>query len=91
MNVNLLTLPFRLPLLPLHGVIRIGEIVRDEVEQQLHDPALVRRQLEEASEAKESGEISGEDAAKAAAEAVSRVVKPVPPSRDGTRDEGERS
>jgi len=36
--MDVLTLLFRLPLVPLRGVIRIGELLRDEVDQQMHDP-----------------------------------------------------
>lgn len=68
--MGLLTLPLRLPLLPLTGVIRLAEIIRDQAEQELHDPARVRRQLEEIEEAEASGELSAEEAARAKEEAV---------------------
>jgi cytochrome c-type biogenesis protein CcmH/NrfG len=89
--MDVLTLLFRLPLVPLQGVIRIGELVRDEVDQQLRDPALVRRQLEETSEARASGEISAEDAAKAEAEAVARLVPSARPAAGSSARDGERS
>jgi cytochrome c-type biogenesis protein CcmH/NrfG len=89
--MDVLTLLFRLPLLPLKGVIRIGELVRDEVDQQMRDPALVRRQLEEASEARASGEISEEDAAKVEAEAVARLVPPARPAPESGARDGEGS
>jgi cytochrome c-type biogenesis protein CcmH/NrfG len=89
--MDMLTLLFRLPLVPLHGVIRIGELIRDEVDQQLRDPALVRRQLEETSEARASGEISAEDAAQAEAEAVARLVPSARPAPESGVRDGERS
>lgn len=72
--MGLLTLPFRLPLMPLQAVIRLGEVIRDQSEREFHDPAAVRRQLEEAEQAQESGEMSAEEAARVQAEAVGRVV-----------------
>jgi cytochrome c-type biogenesis protein CcmH/NrfG len=72
--MDLLTLLFRLPFLPLRGFIRLGEIIQDEAERQLHDPSAVRRQLEEAEQARMSGEISDEEIAQAEGEATARVL-----------------
>lgn len=74
--MSLLTLLFRLPLLPVQGVVKVGEIVRDQAEHEHHDPAAVRRQLEEAEAAQTSGEASDEDVAEAQEEAVARLVTP---------------
>jgi hypothetical protein len=79
--MNLLTLPFRLPLLPAEGVVRLAEVVMDEAERQWHDPALVQRQLEEAQEARQAGLISAEELARLEAEAVSRLVNWPPAAR----------
>lgn len=72
--MDLLTLLFRLPFLPVRGLIRLGEIIQDEAETQLHDPARVRRQLEEAEEARVHDEVSDEDVAHVEEEAVGRLV-----------------
>jgi Gas vesicle protein G len=72
--MNLFTLLFRLPLMPLRGFIRLGEILQDQAERELHDPAAVRRQLEEAEEAQVSGEMSSEDAAHVQGQAVGRLL-----------------
>lgn len=72
--MNPLTLLFRLPLMPLQGVIRLGEILRDQAEQELHDPAAVRRELEEAEKAAASGQMSEEEVSRLQAQAVGRVV-----------------
>jgi Gas vesicle protein G len=69
-----LTLLFRLPLLPMRAFIRLGEMIQDEVEHEMHDPALVRRKLEEAEEARAHGEASDDDVAAVEAEAVGRLV-----------------
>ncbi len=71
--MNLLTLPFRLPLMPLRGFIRLGEVIHDQAEQELHDPAAVRRQLEEAQQAWASGELSDEEVAWVERQAVGRL------------------
>jgi Gas vesicle protein G len=78
--MNLLTLVPRLPLLPLTGFIRIAEVIRDEAERELHDPAAVRRQLEAAEEARRSGELTDEELARVQAQAADRVVTARPPS-----------
>lgn len=64
--MNLLTLLFRLPFLPVTGFIRLAETIADEAERQLHDPARIRRELDQLQRAQESGEISAEEAAERA-------------------------
>jgi len=73
-----LTFLLRLPLLPVQGVVRLGEIIRDEADHQLHDPAAVRRQLEEAEEARAAGRISGEELAETEQAAVGRLTGQAP-------------
>ncbi|HEX4661214.1 MAG TPA: gas vesicle protein GvpG [Streptosporangiaceae bacterium] len=73
--MDLLTLLFRLPFLPIRGVIAIGEIIREQAERELHDPAAVRHQLEEAEEARVSGEISDQDLARIEGEATGRLLQ----------------
>ena len=36
-----------LPLAPVRGVIALGEVIARQVDQELHNPATTRRQLEE--------------------------------------------
>jgi small-conductance mechanosensitive channel len=70
--MNPLTLVLRLPLLPVEGVIRLGEaieseviklaeVIEEEAQRQLHDPARIRRELEEAQRRWDAGEISEEE------------------------------
>lgn len=82
------TLLFRLPLLPVRFLIQLGQIIQQEVEEQQHDPASVRRQLEDIEEARVSGEISDPDLVQAEAQAVGRLIKP---ARPGKTQNGERS
>jgi hypothetical protein len=72
--MNLLTLLFRLPLMPLRGFVQLGEILHDQAERELRDPASVRRQLEEAQQARVSGEMSDGDLAHVEGQAVGRLV-----------------
>jgi hypothetical protein len=73
--MGLLTLPFRLPLLPVQVVVQLAEVIRDQAERELHDPASVRRQLEEAQEARAAGEISDQELAQVEAEATGRLLR----------------
>jgi Gas vesicle protein G len=73
--MGLLTLPFKLPLLPLRAVVRLAELIQEEAERQLADPATVRRELEHIEQARASGEISAEEAARLEEEAVARYTQ----------------
>ena len=72
--MNPFTLLFRLPLMPLRRVIQLGEVLHDHAERELHDPASVRRQLEQAEQARAAGEISDEDLAQEQAQAIGRLL-----------------
>jgi hypothetical protein len=72
--VNPLTLPFRLPLLPLQGVLRLAALIQQEADRQLADPARVRHELEEIQQRLESGQIPEQEAARAEDEAVTRFT-----------------
>lgn len=45
-------------LAPVRGVVRLAELLQDEAERQLHDPALIRRRLAEVEAAWQAGEIT---------------------------------
>ena len=77
--MGLLTLPLRLPFLPLQGVIRLAELIGDEADRQLNDPARIRRELEEAQRLRAAGDISDEELALIEREVTSRLVGPVVP------------
>jgi len=72
--MNPFTLLFRLPLMPLRKVIQLGEVLHDHAERELRDPASVRRQLEQAEQARAAGEISDEDLAQLQAQAINRLL-----------------
>lgn len=79
--MDFFTLPFRLPLMPVRGFIRLGQILQEQAERELHDPASVRRQLEEAQEARASGEMSDAEVSQVEGQAVGRLISsPTTPS-----------
>jgi hypothetical protein len=63
-----------LPFAPLHGVIALGEVFADQVDEELYDLTSIRRDLEVADEAEAAGEISGEEKAEIQRRAVERAV-----------------
>jgi hypothetical protein len=73
--MGLLTLPFRLPLLPLQGFVRLAQVIQEEAERELADPARVRRELEELEQAEASGEISEQEAAERERAAVTEYTE----------------
>ncbi|WP_238016903.1 gas vesicle protein GvpG [Dactylosporangium sp. AC04546] len=68
-----------LPLAPVRAVVWVGEVLREQVEHQLFDPAVIRRELEEISEARAAGRIDPEDADQRERELVGRLVRPSGP------------
>jgi hypothetical protein len=73
--MGLLTLPFRLPLLPLHAVVRLAQVIQEEAEDELVDPASVRHELEQIEQRRAAGEISDAEAAQLQDEAVARFTQ----------------
>jgi hypothetical protein len=51
------------PLAPVRVVFWLGEVLREEAEHQLHDPGVIRRQLEDLADARAAGRIGGDEAA----------------------------
>ncbi|WP_405148018.1 gas vesicle protein GvpG [Sphaerisporangium sp. NBC_01403] len=62
------------PLAPVQLLIKLGELIEQQVDQQLHDPASVRRQLEEVEEARAAGLISEEEEARAMEDILQRMI-----------------
>lgn len=71
--MNLLTLPFRLPILPVQGLIRLTRIIQEEAEAEMHDPMRVRHELEEAEREAQRGAISEEELRRVEYDAVARL------------------
>jgi Gas vesicle protein G len=88
--MGLLTLPLRLPLLPLRGVIWLGELIGEEAERQLNDPARIRRELEEAQRLWAAGDITDEELARIEEQVTSQLVRPAVPEEAPRTTGGER-
>jgi Gas vesicle protein G len=67
------------PLAPARAVIWLGEVIQRQVEQQLHDPANTRRQLEALQEARERGEITAEEEKQAQQQILQARMTPKSP------------
>ncbi|MEV4455924.1 MULTISPECIES: gas vesicle protein GvpG [unclassified Microbispora] len=74
--MGLISALFTWPLAPVHGVIRLGELIQKQVEHELRDPAAVRRRLEAIEEARRSGQISEEEEAQAVEEILRLMSGP---------------
>lgn len=61
--MGLLSLLFGWPLAPIRGVIRLGEMIQEQVEREMSDPMVIRRELEEIDRAAAEGLISEEEQA----------------------------
>jgi Gas vesicle protein G len=75
----------KLPLAPVFGVISLAEVIQRQVEQELHNPANARRELEAIEEAREQGEISPEEERNAQKEILETRVAPAQKKTRRTR------
>jgi hypothetical protein len=73
--MGLLTIPFRLPWLPVQALVRLAELIQDEAERTFYDPVTVRHELERIDEARMTGEISDEEAVQLQQEVVGRLTR----------------
>jgi hypothetical protein len=88
--MGLLTMPFGLPLRPLQGVIKLGQVIQEQAERELYDPARVRRELEEAQARRDRGEISDDELAQTEDQLTGTLVtKRRPSARRPTRRPGQ--
>jgi hypothetical protein len=73
--MNPLTLLFRLPFLPLQAVIRLAQLIQEDVEREMADPSKVRRELEEVEQAQASGVISDQQASELQYQVTARYLE----------------
>jgi hypothetical protein len=79
----------RLPLLPIQAVIKLGELIQEESERQLHDPARIRRELDEAQRRHDAGELTDGEFAQVQDELTGTLITgPAPTSVTSTGDDG---
>ena len=88
--MGLLSLPLRLPFLPVKGVMKLAETIRDETDRQYYDTSAVQREVEEADQAAASGEIPAGEAERRQQDALNRLTGPrspaAGPAGDGEED-----
>lgn len=72
--MDLLSLTVGLPFAPLRGVVALARLLEDEAERELHDPARVRRELEEIEAAESDERLAHEEAEERKQEAVNRLL-----------------
>ena len=78
--MDLMSLTFGLPLMPLRGLIRLAELIQEQVELETRSPAAVRRHLDEVEEARASGQISDEEADRQVEQILDQMIdQPGPP------------
>jgi len=80
--MGLLTLPLRIPFLPVQGVIRLAELIQEEAEHQLNDPAAVRAELQEAERLHAEGAISDDELASRQQDALNRLTTVWDPAQE---------
>jgi hypothetical protein len=62
--------------------MKLGELIQEQTERELRDPARVRRELDEAARLYDAGEISGEELAQIQDELTGILITgAAPPSR----------
>ncbi|GGM44532.1 gas vesicle protein GvpG [Dactylosporangium sucinum] len=67
-----------LPIAPVRAVVWVGDVLREEVERQMFDPAVIRRELQAVDSARAEGRIDPADADRLERELVGRLVRPTP-------------
>jgi gas vesicle protein GvpG len=72
--MGLLTGLLTLPLAPVRGVAWLAERILEQAEQQMYDPAAVRRQLSEVDALRAAGRLDEEEAAALENELLSRMM-----------------
>lgn len=63
-----------LPLAPIRGVIRLAELIQEQVERETRNPAAIRRALEELDAAREAGELTEEEHDQAVRRVLQRLT-----------------
>jgi hypothetical protein len=80
-----------IPAAPFKGLIKLAEILHEQAERELHDPAAVRRRLEDLEEARASGEISEQEESQAQEEIVGAMIhQPTEDEASEHKGQGER-
>jgi hypothetical protein len=76
--MGLLSWTVGLPLAPVRGLLGLGRVIRQQADEQLHDPAAVRRRLEGLDEEMRAGRVDPRTAARQQAEITGAMIRPRP-------------
>lgn len=71
--MGLLSMVLGLPLAPVQGVIKLGELVQRQVDDETHNPASIRAELEEIDRLRERGELSPAEETQAQQQVLDRM------------------
>lgn len=82
--MGLLSTILTFPLAPIRAVMALGEVIQRRVDEELRDPASVRRELEEIDRSHRAGEISDEEASRRQQQVLDRMTSP--PTGTGTSE-----
>jgi hypothetical protein len=80
--VGLVTLVLGLPVAPVWGVVKVAELIQEQVNQEMYAPSSAREDLEAAEEAREAGEISPEEESEVQQEVLDRMTQPARPDAE---------
>lgn len=65
-----------LPWAPVRGVVWVSEVIQEQVEQQLRNPASIRRELEQIEADAAAGRITAEERDRAQQAVLDRMIGP---------------
>ncbi|WP_172650887.1 gas vesicle protein GvpG [Rhodococcus opacus] len=72
--MGLLSFIVTLPIQPVKGVISLAELIQRQVEEEIHNPAAIRRGLEELDEARAAGKITADEEERAQQALIDRLT-----------------
>ena len=63
------------PLAPVRGVVKLGEILRDQADQELYGRSTIRHELDELEDARGAGDISADEEMQGQREILDRTMR----------------
>jgi hypothetical protein len=61
--------------LPVRSVIKLGELIQRQADQELHNPAAARHELEEVEDRRAAGELTADEEAEAEQQVLDRMTE----------------
>ena len=88
--MGLFSFLFGLPLAPLRGFVRLGEMLRDQAEQEMRSTGSARAQLERLADDRAAGQLTEDEEREAVRVISQRVVDPVAVTTDVSASQPDR-